>query len=92
MDRIPSDGIGWVKCHEESRARLLEQLKDLIQEMRRITPSKGTSVANVNGGSLYDPRLMDLFIFGPLEAFMEFHRYLRGSSRFQELRSDPTPS
>jgi hypothetical protein len=41
---------------EESRNKLLGQLKGLIDEMRRI-PAPDGRISNVDGGSLYDCRL-----------------------------------
>lgn len=53
------------RLSEESRNKLLGQLKGLIDEMRRI-PAPDGRISNVDGGSLYDCRLpSSLDRFGP---------------------------
>jgi hypothetical protein len=62
---------------EESRNKLLGQLKGLIDEMRRI-PAPDGRISNVDGGSLYDCRLpSSLDRFGPFGNTYEFHGFLR---------------
>ncbi|KAF1840069.1 kinase-like protein [Cucurbitaria berberidis CBS 394.84] len=72
-------GAGWTKRSVESKAKLLGQLKQIVDEMRRIPPPEGTGVAHVNGGPLYDPRLPGTSKqFGPFDTIQDFHRHLRG--------------
>ncbi|OOQ86035.1 hypothetical protein PEBR_23608 [Penicillium brasilianum] len=51
MQRIKGDriGKGWVKRSEESRTRLLSQLKAMILEMRELQPPANMGVASVDG-------------------------------------------
>lgn len=83
MERIQGDTLGqrWVLRNDESKARLLSQLKEMIQEMRRL-PALGIGVSNADGGSLYDARLLGLLVtltlfwFGPFESIYDFHRHM----------------
>lgn len=68
----------WERRSEQSKGKLLGQLKAIIDEMRKIPPSDG-NFSNVDGGSLYDPRLPALDRFGPFENTQEFHTFLRNS-------------
>jgi aminoglycoside phosphotransferase len=80
MERIHGEpvGAGWFKRSEESRAKILNQLKNMVEEMRRITPPEGIGVAHVDGGPLYDPRLPGTSNrFGPFRTIQDFHRHLR---------------
>ncbi|KAF1948496.1 kinase-like protein [Byssothecium circinans] len=81
MERIRGEpvGSGWFKRSEESRAKILGQLKEMVEEMRRISPPEGVGVAHVDGGPLYDPRLPGTSNhFGPFKTIQDFHRHLRG--------------
>lgn len=81
MERIhgSSIGEGWFKRSEESRRKILQQLKDMIAEIRRIERPTGTGVAHIDGGPLYDCRLPGTSNhFGPFETIQDFHRFLRG--------------
>lgn len=80
MDRIHREpvGVGWLKRSEESRKKLLDQLKKMVEEMRRITPPEGVGVAYIDGGSLYDPRLPSKSSrFEPFGTIQDFYKYLR---------------
>lgn len=70
-------GQGWVARSEESKARILAQLKRMTEELRGITPPEGVGVANVNGGPIYDPRLPRKSLWGPFKAVQDFHKELR---------------
>ncbi|KAF2007407.1 kinase-like protein [Amniculicola lignicola CBS 123094] len=81
MERIHGDpvGLGWLKRSEESRIKILDQLKDMVGELRHITPPTGIGVAQVDGGPLYDPRLPGTSNhFGPFRTIQDFHKHLRG--------------
>lgn len=88
MERIKGTMIadGWLQRSEESRSRILNQLKTMIEEIRSIRSPHGSSVASVDGGSLNDPRLPGIGTiypiptarrFGPFEDINAFHRWLR---------------
>lgn len=88
MERIQGDiiGAGWVKRSEGSKAQLLSQLKEMIQEMRELQPRKGMGIASVDGGSLFDCRLPGPSLrFGPFYSIRDFHRHLRSG---MELDND----
>ncbi|CBF69421.1 hypothetical protein AN6463.2 [Aspergillus nidulans FGSC A4] len=85
MERIKGDmiGMGWVHRNEESKAKLLTQLKAMVQEMRAIPPPGGTGVSSVDGGALYDCRLPSPTLrFGPFPSVQAFHRHLRRGMEF----------
>ncbi|KAF2124398.1 kinase-like protein [Dothidotthia symphoricarpi CBS 119687] len=91
MERIHGEpvGAGWFKRSEESRAKILDQLKEMIEKMRRITSPEDIGVANVDGGPLFDVRLPGTSNhFGPFRTIQDFHRYLRGG---QEAHPDHKP-
>lgn len=91
MERIQGDiiGSGWVRRSEESKAKLLSQLKKMIQEMRDLQPPEGIGVASVDGGPLSDCRVPGPFLrFGPFATIQNFHRHLRGGMEF-DSRLDP---
>jgi hypothetical protein len=52
MERLPGQSVGarWFNRPEESKAKLLEQLKKMVEEIRRLTPPADVGVANVDGG------------------------------------------
>ncbi|THW50911.1 kinase-like protein [Aureobasidium pullulans] len=88
MERIKGTMLadGWLQRSEESRSRILNQLKTMIEEIRSIRSPHGSSVASVDGGSLNDPRLPGIGTiyptptarrFGPFEDINAFHRWLR---------------
>ncbi|KAF7885887.1 uncharacterized protein EAF02_004396 [Botrytis sinoallii] len=78
MERIRGKQIacGWALRTPESQAKILSQIREMIAEMRKLTP-KTSRIANVDGGILYDGRLDGPEQFGPFENTNEFHRYLR---------------
>jgi hypothetical protein len=82
MERIHGEpvGAGWFKRSEESRAKILDQFKKLVEEMRRIPSPEGVGVAHVDGGPLYDPRLPGTSNrFGPFNTIQDFqHDPARG--------------
>lgn len=85
MEHIDGEmiGKGWYFRTEESKTKILEQLRDYIHEMRRI-PSPG-GVSNVDGGSLFDPRLsVPTWRFGPFASVHLFHEFLHHG-----LKPDP---
>lgn len=76
-------GIGWVKRSDDSKAKILQQLKGMVDEMRNIPPpprqGQRQGVCNVDGGSVWDSRLAGTSMYhGPFESVHDFHRYLRG--------------
>ncbi|KAF8851640.1 kinase-like protein [Acephala macrosclerotiorum] len=81
MERITGmpAAASWERLSEQSRTKLLGQLREMIDEMRKIPAANG-KISNVDGGSLYDCRLpSSLDRFGPFENTQEFHTFLRNS-------------
>ncbi|WEW55213.1 hypothetical protein PRK78_000642 [Emydomyces testavorans] len=81
MERICGDklGHGWVTRSEKSKATVIAQLKQMIQEMRSLSAPEGCGIMNVNGGPLYDCRLPGpSLLFGPFRTVQDFHSHLRG--------------
>ncbi len=90
MDAIHGKSLTseWTKRSQESQTKLLNQLKSLVDELRRVTPPPGIGVANINGGPLYDIRLMGPSRFGPFPSIKDFHKHVRGGL---EAHPDHTP-
>lgn len=78
-------GKGWPKRSDESKTKILLQLKRMIQELRSLSPPPGTAIGNVDGGPLHDDRLPGSSLsHGPFSNVGEFHNHLRGG-----LQLDP---
>ena len=85
MERIKGDmiGVGWVNRSEESKTKLLTQLKKMIQEIRELPPPEGIGITSISGGTLFDCRLPGPSLrFGPFPSVQGFHRYLRDNMGF----------
>jgi hypothetical protein len=81
MERIHGDkvGRGWVNRSMESKATILSQLRQMVQEMRSLPPHQGCCISNIDGGSLYDCRIPGPSLrFGPFSNIQDFHSHLRG--------------
>ena len=91
MERIKGEiiGAGWVRRSEESKARLLSQLREIIRKMREVHPPEGMGVSSVDGGDLFDCRIAGPSLrFGPFDTIQDFHRHLRMGMDFE---STPDP-
>ncbi|KPM35474.1 hypothetical protein AK830_g11103 [Neonectria ditissima] len=79
MQRIAGRDLsdGWTRRSEESKARILAQLKAITAELRNIQPPNRVGVANVDGGPIFDQRLPDKSIWGPFAMIRDFHLELR---------------
>jgi fructosamine-3-kinase len=80
MERIKGDMIGtrWVYRSEESKTKLLAQLKKMVEEIRGLRPPEGMGVASVTGGTLFDCCLPGASLrLGPFSSVQDFHRHLR---------------
>lgn len=67
---------GWTSRSDESKERILEQLRGMITELRSVTPPEGTKVSSVEGGPFYDCRLPSQLYWGPYASVREFHEAL----------------
>ncbi|MCJ1258069.1 hypothetical protein MMC24_005899 [Lignoscripta atroalba] len=95
MERIRGDEIptAWKKLSEESRQKVFDQLKYMVQEMRSLKPLPGTGVESCVGGSLRDSRISRSSPrFGPFKTVQEFHLWLREGqqpSQVEGRENDP---
>lgn len=83
MERIKGDmiGNGWVRRFEESKTRLLSQLRSMIAEMRTLQPPEGTKIASVDGRSLFDCRIpRSTLYFGPFETAQDLPSTFTGGN------------
>lgn len=79
MDRVKGEfiGRGWGLRTEDSKAAILQQLKEMIKGMRELKPPS-PAVANCIGGRLWDCRLPGKTMhFGPFNDITQFHEHLR---------------
>lgn len=78
MSRINGSPIGcnWRNRSSESKARLLEQLRRYIQEMRALKP-RTSHVEGPYGSQLHDLRIPGgVRGFGPFDSVQAFHRFI----------------
>ncbi|KAL4894085.1 kinase-like protein [Aspergillus ambiguus] len=77
IERVKGDiiGSGWVRRSEQSKTRLLSQLKDM--------PPEGIGIAPVDDGSLFNCRVPGTSLrFGPFRTIQDSHRHLRMGLEF----------
>ncbi len=67
---------GWLSRPEESKEKILEQLRLMLVELRSKACPAGAGVSNVNGGPFYDCRLPSKAFWGPFATTREFHQAL----------------
>ncbi|KAI1325732.1 kinase-like protein [Xylariaceae sp. FL0255] len=81
MERIDGTSVGqsWVRRTEESKAKILSQLRAFIEQLRSVQPPIKRGVSNIVGGSTHDPRLPDQFYWGPFDSIDDFHLQLRNN-------------
>lgn len=80
MERLKGDMVGrnWGTRSAESKAKILLQLKKMVEEMRSIRSSQGQGVSNVDGGPLWDCRLPGTTLcHGPFKTIYDFYKNLR---------------
>lgn len=78
MRRIKGEvaAYGWTSRAEESKKRILDQLRQMVIELRSVPPPDGAGVSSVDGGPFYDGRLPSPLHWGPFATVHEFHRAL----------------
>lgn len=92
MERVKGQSIahGWTSRSAESKAKILQQLKEMVDSMRRIPPPSA-AVANVDGGRLWDCRLPGNSLdFGPFDNINAFHQHLRSGLNTMSEGFPPT--
>jgi aminoglycoside phosphotransferase len=90
MERLPGQNlsVGWAQRSDESKARIFEQLRSMIQKIRDIPPPEDTGVSNICGGPICDQRLPRDAYWGPYPSIREFHRELRNGIEADSLSHD----
>jgi serine/threonine protein kinase len=89
MERIDGHYItkDWNTRSQESKDKLLAQLKTMIQELRSLQPPPGSGVESCIGGSMHDSRISrPERRFGPFKTIHEFHLWLRGGLQPSEVK------
>jgi aminoglycoside phosphotransferase len=72
----------WSKRSDQSKAKILAQLKELIEEMRALKPPT-VGVSGINGSKLYDMRISGgVHGFGPFASVRDFHLFLSHSTKY----------
>lgn len=92
MERIQGQTLwhGWVRRSKESRDKILQGLKSIIQQLRSLPPPSKIGVANINGGPIYDQRLPKKSFWGPFSSIREFHMELC-SGLGEQARNESLP-
>ncbi|CZT20525.1 uncharacterized protein RCC_06385 [Ramularia collo-cygni] len=92
MERINGTMLacGWVHRSAASQAKILKDLKTMVEEWRRIPSPKGVGVANIDGGPIYDVRLPTESFWGPFDSVDKFHSRLRNGIDIEHL-SESSP-
>ncbi|KAI1160665.1 kinase-like domain-containing protein [Nemania serpens] len=88
MERIQGDELpaAWKSLSKEALEGVFAQLRGIFQELRSLTPPPGTGVESCVGGSLYDSRIpRGNPRFGPFKTIQEFHFWLRGDLKPEDL-------
>lgn len=71
-------GLGWKEKHDDSKKKILNQLKGYIQELRSLTPPKAGYVGGLEGCYAYDMRIPAIQGgFKSADSVTEFHRLIR---------------
>ncbi|KAM4054574.1 phosphotransferase enzyme family protein [Hirsutella rhossiliensis] len=67
MSRIKGRVVwhGWLGRSHDSKTRILEQLRQMLAELRSVPQPAGVGVSNVIGGPLCDCRLPSKMLWGP---------------------------
>ncbi|ROW08669.1 hypothetical protein VPNG_06463 [Cytospora leucostoma] len=90
MERIEGDTLAqvWGQRSDESKARILRQLKGIVEQLRRISAPPSIGVANVDGGPIFDHRLPRKSSWGPFATIQDFHRELRSGIDAGDIEDD----
>ncbi|KAI1194614.1 kinase-like domain-containing protein [Nemania serpens] len=83
---------GWIYRTEQSKQKILSQLREMIAELRSVSPPEGTNVGGVDNGPFYDCRLPSKLLWGPFATSREFHEALANDldiyAEYTDLPSD----
>lgn len=75
MSRIKGHEVahGWLDRSKESKAKILDQLRGMIAELRSVPVPEETGVESINGGPIYDGRAPYILYMGPFSTVRQFH-------------------
>ncbi|KAI1084874.1 kinase-like domain-containing protein [Whalleya microplaca] len=78
MKKIEGDmvGRGWENRTEESRKRILGQIRDMLDQLRSLNPPEGEGIASAEGEAFCDWRLPSKPLWGPFTTIRDFHEAL----------------
>lgn len=87
MERIDGQDLsqGWVQRPEDSKARILTELKSMAEQLRSIPARTDWGVASTNGGPIYDQRLPGKSVWGPFKTIQDFHKELRNGIEVENV-------
>ncbi|KAL1850417.1 hypothetical protein Daus18300_012951 [Diaporthe australafricana] len=80
----------WHQLSDDTRASLLGQLRQMLEELRALPPPTGFAVGSCVGGSLQDFRQRQApppVQFGPFKTIQGFHRWLRDDLELGQANS-----
>jgi hypothetical protein len=87
MQRIRRDPLPvvWQHLSDDSKQRVCEQLRSMVQDLRSIKRPPGMGISSCVGGSLHDSRIpRSSPRFGPFETIQDFHFWLRQEFEYEE--------
>lgn len=67
----------WSERSSKSKAKILAQIQNMVDQIRRIPSPHDQGISNVAGGPLFDGRLSGGSYHGPFDTVQDFHKYLR---------------
>ncbi|KAK2629418.1 hypothetical protein QTJ16_000238 [Diplocarpon rosae] len=72
----------WLERSAESKGKILAQLKDMIDQLRRIPPPSGQGISNVAGGALFDGYGGEIEDASDANRLVEWHNQYCGKPTF----------
>lgn len=83
---------GWQNRSKKSKGKILDQLRQMVTELRSIPPPEGTRVGAIDGGPFCDCRLPSKLFWGPYNTIRDFHEGLANGANldaeYQNLLDD----
>lgn len=87
MERIQAKSLAdaWNTLSDTDRNSIFAQLRNMMQELRALSPPSGTGIESCLGGSLRDSRIpRSRPRFGPFKSTQDFHMWLREDLKPEE--------
>lgn len=93
MQRIDGATLAhnWHRRTEESRLRILSQLKSMVEQLRKLESPDGVGVANIDRGPIFDSRLPKHFYWGPFASISDFHSALLDGQNLDMTSTEAFP-